>query len=225
MRLLTYTFQVNRVYYGAWAQWRPYCTLYTFPNFNGCTVEIWKCHHRHYDRCNYLYKLGLKLIHISKWGPQLCTPFKCMIFFIWSSESIYHVFNPQFSIYQHGDIHWEKKTFIRLLLAPLAKQNLRWTRTSFPVSLCKTFQHISQSREPTRSDIKIIDHPDNCRVPWQLFTTEIGPDVYSISSETGSRSVMAESWSNWLARITCYLPQQSILIWQGNENHPRTKGG
>ena len=46
--------------------------IYPFPNFNGCTVEVWEWLNNftpHYNGCNYLSMLGLKLIHFSKRGP------------------------------------------------------------------------------------------------------------------------------------------------------------
>ena len=46
---------------------------YPFPNFNGCTMEVWEwisnfIPHTLYNGCNYLPMLGLKLIHVSKRG-------------------------------------------------------------------------------------------------------------------------------------------------------------
>ena len=41
--------------------------IYSFPNFNGCTVDDWEYFHPiHYDRYNYLSMLGLMLIHVSE---------------------------------------------------------------------------------------------------------------------------------------------------------------
>ena len=46
---------------------------YPFPNFNGCTAEVWewisKFHLILYNGCNYLSVMGFKLNHISKMGP------------------------------------------------------------------------------------------------------------------------------------------------------------
>ena len=46
---------------------------YPFPNFNGCTVEVWEWISDFipyfYNGCNYLSMLGLTLIHVSKRGP------------------------------------------------------------------------------------------------------------------------------------------------------------
>ena len=45
---------------------------YSFPNFNGWTVEFWEwisdfiLHFTLYDSCNYLSMLGLKLTYVSK---------------------------------------------------------------------------------------------------------------------------------------------------------------
>ena len=43
-----------------------------FQNFNGCTVEVWElvsnCIAHFYNGCNYVFMLGLKLIHVSKKG-------------------------------------------------------------------------------------------------------------------------------------------------------------
>ena len=44
---------------------------YPFPNFNGCTVEVWKwiSNFIPHFACDYLSMLGLKLIHVRKGGP------------------------------------------------------------------------------------------------------------------------------------------------------------
>ena len=50
---------------------------YPFPNFNGCTVEVWEWINNSislYDGCNYLPPLGLKLNHVSKRGPWHIMP-------------------------------------------------------------------------------------------------------------------------------------------------------
>ena len=50
---------------------------YPFLNFNGCTVEVqeWISNFiPHYNGCDYLSMLGLKLNHVSKRGPWNCTP-------------------------------------------------------------------------------------------------------------------------------------------------------
>ena len=47
---------------------------YSYPNFNGCTVEVWELdkwfHLTLYNTWNYLSMLGLKLIQVSKRGPS-----------------------------------------------------------------------------------------------------------------------------------------------------------
>ena len=42
---------------------------YPFPNFNSCTVDKW-FHFTLYNGCNYLFMLGLKLIHVNAKGPE-----------------------------------------------------------------------------------------------------------------------------------------------------------
>ena len=51
---------------------------YPFPNFNGATVEVWKCVSNfipHFNGCNYLSMLGLKLVHVRKMGHNLINLF------------------------------------------------------------------------------------------------------------------------------------------------------
>ena len=49
---------------------------YPFPNFNGCTVEVWEWinHFTFYNGCNYASVLGLKLIYVSKRGTGIFLP-------------------------------------------------------------------------------------------------------------------------------------------------------
>ena len=45
---------------------------YSFPNFNGCTFEVWEWINNsipHFIMGEVTFMLGLKLIHISKKGP------------------------------------------------------------------------------------------------------------------------------------------------------------
>ena len=58
---------------------------YLFPNFNSCTVEVWKwevIYPKLYNGCNYLYMLGLKLIHFSKRVLGLLPYVITMLFYV-----------------------------------------------------------------------------------------------------------------------------------------------
>ena len=50
--------------------------VYPFPNFNGCTVEVWQwlVIFSHTLQCVYLLSMQhLTLNHVSKWGPRFVT--------------------------------------------------------------------------------------------------------------------------------------------------------
>ena len=51
---------------------------YPFPNFNGCTVEVWEWISNiipHFTgECDYLSMLGIKLIHVTKCAPGVSLP-------------------------------------------------------------------------------------------------------------------------------------------------------
>ena len=72
---------------------------YPFPNFNGCTVELWEWISNSispfYDGCNYLSMMGLKFNYINKRGPW--TPLA-------PSSTIIYSWHP--SIKQHTNISW-----------------------------------------------------------------------------------------------------------------------
>ena len=59
----------NYIKYKAWDD-----ITYPFPNFNGATVEVWEwinnIHPILYWACDYLSMMGLKLIHVSRRGPE-----------------------------------------------------------------------------------------------------------------------------------------------------------
>ena len=73
---------------------------YPFPNFNGCTIEVWEWLSNFtslYNGCNYLSKLRLKLNHISRVPGQYITrcPYLpcgimadciCKVSFKWQSQ-------------------------------------------------------------------------------------------------------------------------------------------
>ena len=53
----------------SYTRWSVGCSItYPFPNFNGCTVEVWEWISNsiftYYDKYNYLSTLELKLIHV-----------------------------------------------------------------------------------------------------------------------------------------------------------------
>ena len=59
----------NHIHYKVWDE-----ITYSFPNFNGCTVEVWERINNFNPHFimggNYLSMLGLKLIHVSKRGHR-----------------------------------------------------------------------------------------------------------------------------------------------------------
>ena len=60
----------NYIHCKVWAE-----ITYQFPNFNGCTAEVWKWISNFvtlYQACNYLSILGLKLNHVNKRGYWSC---------------------------------------------------------------------------------------------------------------------------------------------------------
>ena len=65
----------------AWISNYIYCKAsdeitYTFPNFNGCTVEVWEWISNsiiHLYECSCSSMLKSKLIHVSKKGPLQCS--------------------------------------------------------------------------------------------------------------------------------------------------------
>ena len=50
-----------------------------FPNLNVC---IHLFHHMLYNRCDYLFMLELKLIHVSKWAPDVWGKYDCLFWLI-----------------------------------------------------------------------------------------------------------------------------------------------
>ena len=65
--------------------------IYTFPNFNGCSIEVWEWISNfspHKNRCNHLSMVVLKLNYVGERGPRHCSFPQSMItqFILWFTE-------------------------------------------------------------------------------------------------------------------------------------------